>query len=186
MSHQEHRDAAPESVGCAVITVSDTRDPTTDKSGQLIKDLLAENGHEVVYYTIVRDSPRQIKGELAILGEKGSCRAIILNGGTGISPRDTTFDAVTGILDKRLDGFGEIFRYLDKRDEAKGKEGKDSDAGKDKDSEDGQKDSKVQAEEVKLTDDQLKRAIELLKSWAIFQRVNGDSNQLAMEEPSSK
>ena len=112
MSHEEHRDAAPESVGCAVITVSDTRDPTTDKSGQLIKDLLAEGGHEVVYYAVVKDSPRQIKGELAILGEKGSCQAIILNGGTGISPRDTTYDALTGILDKRLDGFGEIFRFL--------------------------------------------------------------------------
>ncbi|MFC1525312.1 molybdenum cofactor biosynthesis protein B [Candidatus Latescibacterota bacterium] len=112
MSHQEHRDAAPESVGVAVITISDTRDPTTDESGQLIKELLAEKGHEIVFYAIVRDSPRQIKGELAILGERSSCRAIILNGGTGIAPRDTTFDALTGILDKRLDGFGEIFRYL--------------------------------------------------------------------------
>ncbi|MFH1568755.1 MAG: molybdenum cofactor biosynthesis protein B [Gemmatimonadota bacterium] len=112
MSHQEHRDAAPRSVGCAVITVSDSRDATTDKSGQLIKDLLVSGGHEVVHYTVVKDEPRQIKGEFAILAEKRSCQAIILNGGTGIAPRDTTYDALVGMLEKRLDGFGEIFRYL--------------------------------------------------------------------------
>ena len=112
MSHHQHRREGPASVGCAVITVSDTRDEQSDSSGKLIGDRLRESGHEVVHYVIVKDSPRQIKGELAILAEKSSCQAIILNGGTGIAARDNTFDAVSRLLTKRLDGFGEIFRYL--------------------------------------------------------------------------
>lgn len=112
MSHHQHRREGPSSVGCAVITVSDTRDRQSDRSGKLIEDRLKESGHEVVHYVIVKDSPRQIVGELAILAEKPSCQAIILNGGTGIAARDTTYDTLAGLLDKRLDGFGEIFRYL--------------------------------------------------------------------------
>jgi len=112
MSHEEHRRDAPDRVGCAVITVSDTRDKQTDKSGQLMVELLEAAGHEIVHYTVVRDSPRQITGEIAILVENRACRAIVLNGGTGISPRDTTYDAIEALLEKRLDGFGEIFRQL--------------------------------------------------------------------------
>ena len=112
MSHHQHRREGPASVGCAIITVSDTRDRESDRSGKLIEDRLKESGHEVVHYVIVKDSPRRIVGELAILGENSKCQAIILNGGTGIAARDNTFDAVSRLLDKRLDGFGEIFRYL--------------------------------------------------------------------------
>ena len=112
MAYNEHLQEAPEEVGCAVITVSDTRDESTDKSGQLIKALLGEQGHKIVRYTIVKDSPLMIKGELAILAENAACQAIILNGGTGIAPRDTTYDTLEKLLEKRLDGFGEIFRYL--------------------------------------------------------------------------
>jgi len=112
MAYEEHQQKSPREVGCAVITVSDTRDEQSDKSGQLIKNLLGENGHRIVHYRIVKDSPLQIKGELATLAEKASCQAIILNGGTGIAPRDTTYDTLNGLLEKRLDGFGELFRYL--------------------------------------------------------------------------
>ena len=112
MSHHQHRREGPASVGCAVITVSDTRDRESDRSGKLIEDRLKESAHEVVHYVIVKDSPRRIVGELATLGENSKCQAIILNGGTGIAARDNTFDAVSRLLDKRLDGFGEIFRYL--------------------------------------------------------------------------
>ncbi len=112
MSHHQHRREGPATVGCAVITVSDTRDRESDRSGKLIEDRLKESAHEVVHYVIVKDSPRRIVGELAILGENSKCQAIILNGGTGIAARDNTFDAVSRLLDKRLDGFGEIFRYL--------------------------------------------------------------------------
>ena len=112
MSHAEHRAAAPTSVGVAVITVSDTRNRDTDKSGQLIRELLEGAGHTVIHYAIVKDTARQIKGELAIAIEKRGCQALILNGGTGIAPRDNTFEVVNGLLEKRLPGFGEIFRYL--------------------------------------------------------------------------
>ncbi len=112
MSHVEHRAAAPTSVGVAIITVSDSRTPETDKSGALIREKLEGNGHTIVHYAIVKDTARQIKGELAIAVEKKGCQALILNGGTGISPRDNTFEVVDGLLDKRLPGFGELFRYL--------------------------------------------------------------------------
>ena len=116
MSHEAHRQAAPDTVGCAVITVSDTRRADSDESGRIIRDLLIEAGHQVVHYTIVKDEPRQVLGELAMLVEKRSCQAVIFNGGTGIAARDTTYDALSGVLDKRLDGFGEIFRYLSYQD----------------------------------------------------------------------
>ncbi len=112
MSHAEHRAAAPDSVGVAVITVSDSRDEDSDKSGALIREKLESAGHDVVHYAIVKDTARQIKGELAIAVEKRGCQALILNGGTGVSPRDNTFEVVNGLLEKRLPGFGEIFRYL--------------------------------------------------------------------------
>ena len=112
MSHVEHQDAAPDHVGVAVITVSDSRTEETDKSGALIREELEGNGHTLVHYAIVKDTARQIKGELAIAVEKRGCQALILNGGTGISPRDNTFEVVDGMLEKHLPGFGEIFRYL--------------------------------------------------------------------------
>ena len=112
MAYEEHLKDSPETIGCGVITVSDTRDEQTDKSGQLIKSLLEEHGHRIVHYRIVKDSPLQIKGELAIMVETAKCQAIILNGGTGIAPRDTTYDTLDKMLEKRLDGFGELFRYL--------------------------------------------------------------------------
>ena len=112
MSHAAHRAAAPDSVGVAVITVSDTRDKDTDRSGALIREKLEGGGHTVIHYAIVKDTAGQIKGELAIAVEKRGCQALILNGGTGISPRDNTCEVVDGMLEKRLPGFGEIFRYL--------------------------------------------------------------------------
>jgi molybdopterin adenylyltransferase len=112
MTHAVHKQDAPAQVGCAVITVSDTRDQHSDRSGQLIRELLTSAGHQVVHYAVVRDSPAQIKGELALLVERRSCQAILLNGGTGIAPRDHTFDTISGLLEKRLDGFGELFRFL--------------------------------------------------------------------------
>ena len=109
---QEHKSQAPGSVGCLVITCSDTRTPDTDTSGRLIMQMLKDAGHTVVAYYIVKDEPGQI---LFRIGQ-GCCnngvQAIILNGGTGISQRDSTFEAVDKMLEKRLTGFGELFRYL--------------------------------------------------------------------------
>lgn len=111
-SHKEHKHQAPKSVGCMVVTCSDSRTPETDTSGQLIQRLLKEKGHTVVAYHLVKDEPAEIKARIAEGTANDAVQAIIINGGTGISRRDSTFEAVDGMLEKRLDGFGEIFRYL--------------------------------------------------------------------------
>ena len=111
-SVQEHREAAPESVGAAVITVSDTRTKETDTSGQIMIERLEAAGHRVVGYEIVRDEPDQIVAVMNRFAVNESCRAILFNGGTGIARRDTTYDVIAGRLEKTLDGFGELFRML--------------------------------------------------------------------------
>ncbi len=109
---QPHPDAVAIAVNCAVITVSDTRSPETDTSGQLIQQLLVDAHHTVGIYTILKDEPTQIKPYLEGLGKHSEVKAVILNGGTGIAPRDTTYDAIQGLLEKTLPGFGEVFRFL--------------------------------------------------------------------------
>jgi len=111
-AHQEHKALAPRVVGCLVITCSDTRTPETDTSGQLIQKLLREHGHEVVGYHVIKDDPGQIQHRIALGTTHDRIHAIIINGGTGISRRDSTFEAVDKMLEKRLEGFGEIFRLL--------------------------------------------------------------------------
>ncbi len=111
-SVQQHRSAAPDQIRCAVITVSDTRTTETDRSGGLIQQSLTKAGHEVVHYQIVKDEPEEIDVVLDVLIERDDCDAVIFNGGTGIARRDTTYDTVSRRLDKRLDGFGELFRSL--------------------------------------------------------------------------
>ena len=112
MTHQPHPDAAVITVNCAVITVSDTRSPDTDRSGQLIKQLLLEAGHSLGVYMILKDEPAEIQAHLESLGKRAEVEAVIFNGGTGIAPRDTTYDALEGLLEKTLPGFGEVFRFL--------------------------------------------------------------------------
>lgn len=99
-----------------VITCSDTRTPDTDTSGQLIQKLLEEQGHTIVAYHLVKDEPAQIRGRIAEAIANEAVQAIIINGGTGISRRDSTFEAVDAMLEKRLDGFGEVFRFLTYQD----------------------------------------------------------------------
>jgi len=111
MSVQVHRQSAPSSVPCFILTISDTRTPETDKSGAIITDLLVADGHTVTGTKIVKDDVGAVTD--AVRGQlSGHARAIITTGGTGISPRDNTYEAVTALFDKRLDGFGEIFRML--------------------------------------------------------------------------
>jgi molybdenum cofactor biosynthesis protein B len=111
-THQEHKAQAPESINCMVITCSDTRTPETDTSGQLIRKLLEGQNYAVIAYHVVKDEPGQILFRIAQGTANDTIQAIIVNGGTGISRRDSTFEAVDGILEKRLNGFGEIFRLL--------------------------------------------------------------------------
>ncbi len=110
---QPHPDPISISIDCAVITVSDTRTPDTDSSGALIKQLLLAAGHQVCRYQIVPDEPEQIRAQLAAtITSSPPTQAIVFNGGTGISPRDCTYEAISSILTKTLPGFGEIFRLL--------------------------------------------------------------------------
>jgi len=112
MGVHEHRAKAKRRVGCAVLTVSDTRTEATDESGARLKALLTQGEHEVVHYAIVRDDPRQIREWLQPLFGDPRVQAIFLTGGTGIAPRDTTFEAVRALFEKELEGFGELFRML--------------------------------------------------------------------------
>ena len=95
-----------------VITCSDTRTSETDTSGYRIMHMLKDAGHSVVAYHLVKDEPAQIKDRIQEGLANEAVQAIIINGGTGISKRDSTFEAVDAMLEKRLVGFGEIFRYL--------------------------------------------------------------------------
>jgi molybdenum cofactor biosynthesis protein B len=112
MSVTEHKERGKKSIRCFVITASDTRDETSDTSGRTIKTLLAREGHQTTGYRIVKDEPVEIRTLLDEALARGDVDAVIVNGGTGIAPRDGTYDVVSGLLEKRLDGFGEIFRYL--------------------------------------------------------------------------
>jgi molybdenum cofactor biosynthesis protein B len=116
MAVSEHKDKAHRSVRCAVITASDTRTEETDTSGKKIKELLAANNHSVVAYQILKDEPVQITAVVRALLERHDVDAIIINGWTGIAPRDTTFEAVQGLLEKEISGFGELFRMLSYQD----------------------------------------------------------------------
>ncbi len=110
MSVAQHR-AARVSVTCVVITVSDTRTPDTDTGGRAIAERLAAEGHQVIARELVPDEPARIA---AVLSQHlhGSAQAVILTGGTGLAPRDTTVDTVAPMFVRRLDGFGELFRML--------------------------------------------------------------------------
>ncbi len=100
-------------VPVAVVTISDTRTADTDKSGALIHQLLHQTGHEVVAYDILPDEPDQITAHIDTLTTpEHPCKIIICNGGTGISPRDGTFEAISNRLEKTMPGFGELFRTL--------------------------------------------------------------------------
>src|SRR2546426_915911 len=112
MSQTEHKARAPVSVRCFVLTVSDTRTVETDASGHAIADLLTAAGHQVAGRTIVRDDPDLVRGTIERQLASPDVQAIITTGGTGITSRDSTYEAVSAMLQKRLDGFGELFRML--------------------------------------------------------------------------
>jgi molybdopterin adenylyltransferase len=110
---QPHPDDRAIEIDCAVVTISDTRTLDTDRSGRLVCQLLQAAGHRIGRYQIVPDEPTQILAELAVAIETvPPLQAIVFNGGTGIAPRDTTYETISSVLTKTLPGFGEIFRFL--------------------------------------------------------------------------
>jgi molybdenum cofactor biosynthesis protein B len=108
----KHRESAPEKVRVAVLTVSDTRTPETDTGGDAVQGALEGAGHAVVERTIVRDDAARIRTALVNALARADVDAVVTSGGTGISARDTTYEVVDRMIEKRLDGFGEIFRML--------------------------------------------------------------------------
>lgn len=112
MSTAEHKKTAQRNVNCKVITVSDTRDKDTDKSGKLMIDLLEESGHTIVDYVIVKDESEPIRAEILKGCEQEDIDVILTNGGTGIAKRDVTIETIQGVLEKEIVGFGELFRML--------------------------------------------------------------------------
>jgi len=111
MGHHEHKQEAPRQVRVAVITASDTRGEAEDESGQYLKGALAAAGHALALYRVVKDEPEAIRQALRAAAEAGA-EAIVVDGGTGVAVRDRTFEAVSALIEKRLDGFGELFRML--------------------------------------------------------------------------
>ena len=112
MSVAEHKAVAPQSIQCFIVTVSDTRTLENDSSGQTIADLLTAAGHLVTGRALVRDDPELVHSVIGRhLADRG-VQVLITSGGTGITSRDSTYEAVSALLEKRLDGFGELFRML--------------------------------------------------------------------------
>jgi molybdenum cofactor biosynthesis protein B len=112
MSQEEHKAQAPRSVRCFIVTVSDTRTEATDSSGRAIADLLTSAGHIVAGRAIVKDDAEMVRGTLERQLAIADVQAIITTGGTGVTARDSTYEVVSSLLQKRLDGFGELFRML--------------------------------------------------------------------------
>ena len=110
----EHKAHAPKSVKVAVITISDTRTEATDESGKILKQLLLDAGHKILFLAVVKDEAKAIAD--AVEQASWTCDAIVTNGGTGLSKRDVTIETLQPGLDKVLPGFGELFRVLSYRD----------------------------------------------------------------------
>ncbi len=110
MSVATHRKDAPAHVRCFVLTVSDTRTTDSDASGNTISTLLTEAGHHLTGRTIVKDEPAAVR---QVIGHQAASNDVLIaTGGTGITSRDSTYEAIAALLHKRLDGFGELFRML--------------------------------------------------------------------------
>ena len=112
MSTQEHKREAPKSINCKIITVSDTRNKDTDKSGKLMIELLEQSGHQISDYVIVKDEAIPIQDEIIKGCNREDIDAMLINGGTGIAKRDVTIETVKSLLNKEIVGFGELFRML--------------------------------------------------------------------------
>jgi molybdenum cofactor biosynthesis protein B len=112
-AYEEHQRAAEQiTARCAVLTLSDTRSTSTDKSGAIIRALLESDGHTVLNYQLIPDDAEQLKHCLTTFLANPQIDAIITNGGTGISRRDTTVSVIEDLIEQPIPGFGELFRVL--------------------------------------------------------------------------
>ena len=114
MGLEEHRRKGPEKVRCAIIVTSDTREAQTDRSGSTINQLLQDAGHEITDYRIVPNSATSVAEALEAALE--SSQVVVVSGGTGVSKKDITVDVVEPLFERKLSGFGELFRHLSYRE----------------------------------------------------------------------
>lgn len=112
MGYHDHKHTAPKKVNCAVVIISGSRTEQNDESGKLIMQTLKEGGHQVTSYDILRNDADAIRRKLDELLDDDSLQVIITSGGTGASRMDLTIETISPVLDKKLDGFGELFRFL--------------------------------------------------------------------------
>ncbi len=112
MAVADHKQHAPAKVRVFVVTVSDSRTEATDTSGQAARALVVAAGHVVAGYKLLKDEPAEVAALIRSIAEARSADVIVTSGGTGISARDSTYEAVASLLEKKLDGFGELFRAL--------------------------------------------------------------------------
>ena len=112
MSHTEHKRVSPTHIRCYVLTVSDSRTEETDTGGRLLRQLLTGGGHEVVGHAIVPDEAATLRAAVVAQLDADPVQAVITTGGTGISRRDGTHEVMSALIEKRIDGFGELFRAL--------------------------------------------------------------------------
>ena len=99
-------------VQIAVLTISDTRTPSEDRSGDILCGLITRDGHCVVARDILKDETAQIEAALHALIANPAVDCVITTGGTGVTGRDVTPEAFDRVMEKRIDGFGELFRWL--------------------------------------------------------------------------
>lgn len=113
MAHHDHRPHAPVAAASfALLTISDTRVPEDDRSGSVARRLIEAAGHRVAAYRIVPDEASAVQHCVAEWLALDACEAIVTSGGTGVSKRDRTYEALVDLLELRLEGFGELFRML--------------------------------------------------------------------------
>lgn len=110
MSVETHRQDAPQRLRCFVLTISDTRTADSDPSGDAIAEALQQAGHEIAGRALVKDDPDEVAAVVEEQSEEVD--AIVTTGGTGITSRDSTYEALSDLFDRQLDGFGELFRML--------------------------------------------------------------------------
>ena len=112
MGVSDHKQHAPRRVRVFVVTVSDSRTEAEDTSGRAAQDMIEAAGHHIAGYRLLRDEPAEVTALIRRIADEGTADVVITSGGTGITARDSTYEAVVALLDKRLDGFGELFRML--------------------------------------------------------------------------
>jgi molybdenum cofactor biosynthesis protein B len=112
MGSESHRGEPPGPLGFAIVTVSDSRTAATDRGGPAARTLVERAGHAVVLTDLVPDEPGRIREAVEAALALAGCDVVVVTGGTGLSPRDLTIEALAPLFEREIPGFGELFRAL--------------------------------------------------------------------------